>query len=134
LGGILAPLFSKKGRRKVLNVDPVIMNDIAQIVTALGVIATAVSSIANRAMLNRVNKKVSEAVDVAAQTRKEAVKTGMVAAVRIAEVQREVKETKAKVEEAREAAVAVNTDVLQKVHDAGVEAGKALATNGHSNG
>lgn len=90
-------------------IDPSILNSISQIVTALGVILTAVSSIMNRRKLDRVDKKVDRAVVVAAETKTEMVK---------------------RAEEVKEAAIAVNAEVVKEVHDAGVAAGKEIANNG----
>jgi len=92
------------------------LGDVAQIVTALGVIVTALSSILNRLALNRVDQKVDTAVSVAAATRKETVSA--------------VGQVKQVVEEVKVATLAVNAEVVAKVHEAGVEAGKEIANNG----
>lgn len=92
--------------------DTTILNDITQIVTAIGVILTALSSITNRWKLNTVEGKVDTAVKVAADTKKEAVA--------------KVEEVKQAVQETRDAAVAVNAEVVKEVHEVGVAAGKAI--------
>ncbi len=96
--------------------SPYILNDITQIITAVGVIAAAISSIMNRRKLDKVEHKVDTAVTVASETRKEAVGA--------------VQEVKKVVLDVKEAAVAVNAEVVAKVHEQGVEAGKEIATNG----
>jgi hypothetical protein len=98
--------------------SPYIWSDIAQIATAVGVIATAISSIWNRAKLNQVEQKVDTAVAVASETRKEAVGA--------------VQEVKKVVLAVKDATLAVNAEVVAKVHEQGVEAGKEIAHNGKS--
>lgn len=50
-----------------------IFNDVMQVLTALGVILTAVSSIVNRKKLSTVEMKVDRVVIVASKTKKENV-------------------------------------------------------------
>lgn len=88
------------------DISPDWFTEIERIVTAVGVIATAASSIMNRLALDRLHK---ENQDIS-------------------------KETVKKVEEVKQAALAVNAEVVEKVHQAGVEAGKELAANGKDNG
>lgn len=97
-------------------VSPYVLNDITQIVTALGVILTAISSIMNRRKLDKVDRKFDQAVEVAVDTRNQATATAMSAV--------------AKLEDVRKAAVAVNAEVVKEIHDAGVQAGKEIAGNG----
>jgi uncharacterized protein Yka (UPF0111/DUF47 family) len=96
--------------------SPYILNDITQIVTAIGVILTAVSSIMNRMKLDKVDRKFDQAVQVAVDTKNQAAETAQKAV--------------AKLEDVRKAAVAVNAEVVKEVHDAGVQAGKEIAGNG----
>ena len=100
----------------VPEVSPYILNDITQIVTALGVILTAISSIMNRRKLDKVDRKFDQAVEVAVDTKKQASATAEMAV--------------AKLEDVRKAAVAVNAEVVKEIHDAGVQAGKEMASNG----
>lgn len=104
-------------------VSPYILNDITQIVTALGVILTAVSSIMNRLALNRLHKE-NQDISKATADKVEAVKLVAQAGVQA------TRQAVEKVEEVKQAAVAVNAEVVAKIHEAGVEAGKAIAING----
>lgn len=100
----------------VPQVSPYVLNDITQIVTAIGVILTAISSIMNRKKLDKVDRKFDKAVEVAVDTKKQAAVTAQIAV--------------AKLEEVKQAAVAINAEVVKEVHDAGVQAGKEIAGNG----
>jgi len=82
-------------------VSPNTFNNVTQIVTAIGVILTAINSMLNRRKIDKVDRKIDKA------------------ATAVAEV--------------KVAATAVNAEVVQKVHDVGVEAGKEIA-NGQNNG
>ena len=94
------------------------LHDITEIAIAIGVILNAISSIWNRVKLGTVDRKVDTAVAVAAATRKEAVSA--------------VQEVKKVVLDVKDVAVAVNAEVVAKVHAEGVEAGKEIA-NGKNN-
>ena len=111
-----------------------ILNDITQIITAIGVILTAASSILNRLKLDKVERKMDTAVVVATETRNEAVNASRSASDKLDKIHADtvgrVEEVKQVVKEVREVAEAVNGQVVEKVHEAGVEAGKALAHNG----
>ncbi len=94
------------------------IHDITEIIIAFGVIMNAASSMWNRWRLGKVEQKVDTAVTVAAATREEAVGA--------------VQEVKKVVLDVKEVAVAVNAEVVAKVHAEGVEAGKEIA-NGKNN-
>lgn len=76
-------------------------------------VLTAVSSILNRKKLNKVELRIDNAV------------------VTIAAQVKETKEVKEAVQETKELTSVVNAEVVKQVHDSGVEAGKAIAKNGH---
>jgi hypothetical protein len=71
-----------------MELSPYLLNDITQIFTAVGVILTAVSSILNRRKLDKVDRKVDQAVLVAVATKVEAINK----ADEVKAVVREVKE------------------------------------------
>lgn len=94
------------------DVQPWVINDFTQIITAIGVILTALSSLWNRYTLGKVESKVDKAVVVASETKDEAIK-----------VHGDLKQA---VQETKEAAIAVNAEVVKEVHEAGVAAGQAM--------
>ena len=100
------------------NAVPITFHDITEFTIALGVILNTASSMWNRWKLGKVERKVDTAVTVAAATRKEAIGA--------------VQEVKKVVLDVKEVAVAVNAEVVAKVHAEGVEAGKEIA-NGKNN-
>lgn len=106
-----------------MDINPSMLGDVTQIITSLGVILTAVSSILNRFKLSQVGDKVDTAVSAAEAAKTTARRVAVVQSARLEEV-------KAVVIEAKEAAVAVNAEVVAEVHQAGVELGKEIATNG----
>jgi hypothetical protein len=98
------------------DISPAILNDITQIITAVGVILTALSSILNRRKLEKVGDQVDAAVAAAEAAKVQAKRSAIISS--------------AKIEEVKQAAIAVNAEVVQEVHSAGVEAGKEIAANG----
>lgn len=94
---------------------PHTIGDVAQLISAVSAAIAAASSLINRGKIREVTMKVDRAVIVAAETKKEAVA--------------KVDEVKEAVKEVKEVAVAVNAEVVAKVHEAGVEAGKEMANS-----
>jgi hypothetical protein len=108
-----------------------ILDDLVKILTATGVILTAVSSIMNRRKLEKVDKKIDAAAVEVAGAKQEAVRAGAMASYKLAQAHAD---TVSKIDEVKQLTQEVNAEIVQKVHDAGVEAGKAIAANGHGKG
>jgi len=95
-------------------VDPevgAILSNITQALTAIGVILTAVSSIMNRRKLETIDKRVIVAADKADTAAEKATKAAANTDVIVAKAD----EVKAQIAEVREAAVAVNAEVIDRI-------------------
>lgn len=88
-------------------------HDVANFVTAVGMIVTAWSSLANRRKIGTIELKVDTAVIVALETKKEAVE---------------------KIDNLHNVAVEKLEEVKQDLQVAKAEAMQAIANNGHNNG
>ncbi len=92
-----------------------ILSNLTQALTAIGVIATAISSFANRRKLNTMNDQIiaaAVAAGMAAEKAKEAAANTEVIVAKADEV-------KAQIAEVREAAVAVNAEVIDRIKNGG---------------
>jgi len=95
-------------------VDPevgAILSNITQVLTAIGVILTALSSFANRQKLNTIDKRVIAAAVEAGMAAEKATK----AAANTEVIVTKTNEVKAQIAEVREAAVAVNAEVIDRI-------------------
>ncbi len=109
----------------------VILDDIVKALTALGVIITAISSFTNRQKLNTMDEKIVQAAvkaAVAAETARIAADNSMIAAANTVKIVAKADEVKAqtaelgtKLAEVREAALAVNAEVIDKIKNGGKE-------------
>jgi len=88
-----------------------ILSSITQALTAIGVILTAVSSIANRRKLEKMDTRLVDAAVAAAI----AAERARVAAVNTDIIVAKADEVKAQIAEVREAAVAVNAEVVATI-------------------
>ena len=95
-------------------VDPeigAILSNLTQALTAIGVIATAVSSFANRRKLNTMNDQIIAAAVAAGMAAEKAKEAAANTEVIVAKAD----EAKAQLAEVREAAVAVNAEVIDRI-------------------
>jgi hypothetical protein len=99
-------------------VDPeigAILSNLTQALTAIGVILTAISSVANRRKLNTMDDRIIAAAIAAGMAAEKATKAAENTEVIVAKAD----EVKAQLAEVREAAVAVNAEVIDRIKNGG---------------
>jgi len=101
-----------------MQVDPeigMILSNVTQIIISIGVILTAISSITNRRKLEKMDTRLIEAAVASAV----AAERARVAAFNTDIIVARADEVKAQIAEVREAAVAVNAEVIDRITNGG---------------
>ena len=92
-----------------------ILSNVTQIIISIGVILTAISSITNRRKLEKMDTRLIEAAVASAV----AAERARVAAFNTDIIVARADEVKAQIAEVREAAVAVNAEVIDRIQNGG---------------